>query len=165
MSLNSGNSPLSSFNDTVFVANTSPHLGLCISCSLGLEWSSPSSRHSWCLLLIQVSAHMTPLQWGLGGLLREGDGTPLQYSCLENPRDGGAWWAAVYGVTQSQTRLKRLSRSSSSSRPSEVIQAKGTSPSPSRLLHPLTLLLPPSEIKTTWDYLVYCVSPQLECKP
>ena len=44
----------------------------------------------------------------------EGDGTPLQYSCLENPRDGGAWWAAVYGVTQSWTRLKRLSSSSSS---------------------------------------------------
>ena len=36
----------------------------------------------------------------------EGNGNPLQYSCLENPRDGGAWWAAVCGVTQSQTRLK-----------------------------------------------------------
>ena len=45
----------------------------------------------------------------------EGNGTPLQYSCLENPMDGGAWWAAVYGVTQSRTRLKRLSSSSSSS--------------------------------------------------
>jgi len=44
----------------------------------------------------------------------EGNGNPLQYSCLENPRDGGAWWAAVYGVTQSRTRLKRLSSSSSS---------------------------------------------------
>ena len=43
----------------------------------------------------------------------EGNGTPLQCSCLENPRDGGAWWAAVYGVAQSQTRLKRLSSSSS----------------------------------------------------
>ena len=42
----------------------------------------------------------------------EGNGKPLQCSCLENPRDGGAWWAAVYGVTQSQTRLKRLSSSS-----------------------------------------------------
>ena len=41
------------------------------------------------------------------------NGTPLQYSCLENPRDGGAWWAAVYGVSQSQTWLKRLSSSSS----------------------------------------------------
>ena len=39
----------------------------------------------------------------------EGSGTPLQCSCLENPRDGGAWWAAVYEVTQSRTRLKRLS--------------------------------------------------------
>src|SRR5574337_772070 len=43
----------------------------------------------------------------------EGNGTPLQYSCLENPRDGGAWWASIYGVAQSQTRLKRLSSSSS----------------------------------------------------
>ena len=43
----------------------------------------------------------------------EGNGNPLQCSCLENPRDGGAWWAAIYGVAQSQTRLKRLSSSSS----------------------------------------------------
>jgi len=43
----------------------------------------------------------------------EGNGNPLQCSCLENPRDGGAWWAALYGVTQSRTRLKRLSSSSS----------------------------------------------------
>ena len=41
----------------------------------------------------------------------EGNGNPLQCSCLENPRDGGAWWAAVYGVAQSWTRLKRLSSS------------------------------------------------------
>ena len=41
----------------------------------------------------------------------EGNGNPLQCSCLENPRDGGAWWAAVYGVAQSQTRLKWLSSS------------------------------------------------------
>ena len=39
----------------------------------------------------------------------EGNGNPLQCSCQENPRDRGAWWAAVYGVTQSRTRLKRLS--------------------------------------------------------
>ena len=45
----------------------------------------------------------------------EGNGNPLQCSCLENPRDRGAWWAAVYGVTQSRTRLKRLSSSNSSS--------------------------------------------------
>ena len=46
----------------------------------------------------------------------EGNGNPLQCSCLENPRDGVAWWAAIYGVAQSWTRLKRLSSSSSSSR-------------------------------------------------
>ena len=45
----------------------------------------------------------------------EGNGNPLQCSCLEDPRDGGAWWAAVYGVAQSRTRLKRLSSISSSS--------------------------------------------------
>jgi len=45
----------------------------------------------------------------------EGNGNPLQCSCLENPRDGGAWWAAVCGVTQSRTRLKQLSSSSSGS--------------------------------------------------
>ena len=41
----------------------------------------------------------------IGTIAGEGDGTPLQYSCLENPMDGGAWWAAVHGVTKSQTRL------------------------------------------------------------
>ena len=45
----------------------------------------------------------------------EGNGNPLQCSCLENPRDRGAWWASIYGVAQSRTRLKRLSSSSSSS--------------------------------------------------
>ena len=45
--------------------------------------------------------------WCIG----EGNGSLLQCSCLENPRDGGAWWAAVYGVAQSRTRLKRLSSS------------------------------------------------------
>ena len=44
----------------------------------------------------------------------EGNGNPLQCSCLENPRDGGTWWAAVYGVVQRRTQLKQLSSSSSS---------------------------------------------------
>ena len=47
---------------------------------------------------------------------REGNGNPLQYSCLENPWDRGAWRAAVYGVAQSQTQLKRLSSSSIAAR-------------------------------------------------
>ena len=44
----------------------------------------------------------------------KGNGNPLQWFCLENPRDGGAWWAPVYGVAQSRIRLKQLSSSSSS---------------------------------------------------
>ena len=46
-------------------------------------------------------------------IIGEGNGNPLQCSCLENPRDRGAWWAAIYGVTQSRTRLKRLGGGSS----------------------------------------------------
>ena len=46
----------------------------------------------------------------------EGNGNPLQCSCLENPRDGGAWWAAINGVTQSRTRLKWLSSSRTNKR-------------------------------------------------
>ena len=46
---------------------------------------------------------------GLGRFPGEGHGDPLQYSCLKNPMDRGAWWATVHGVTKSQTRLKRLS--------------------------------------------------------
>ena len=56
----------------------------------------------------------TPVSfWNISSHCREGNGTPLQCSCLENPRDGGAWWAAVCGVAQSQTRLKWFSSSSS----------------------------------------------------
>ena len=60
-------------------------------------------RHDWA-----TSLHFS-LSW-----IGEGNGNPLQCSSLENPRDGGAWWAAVYGVAQSRTRLNRLSSSSSS---------------------------------------------------
>ena len=49
---------------------------------------------------------LTHINWNkLAILTGEGDGTPLQYSCLENPMDRGAWWAAVHGVATSQTRL------------------------------------------------------------
>ena len=56
--------------------------------------------HDWCDLAKYVC--------------REGNGNPLQCSCLEKPRDGGAWWAAFYGVSQSRTRLKWLGSCSSS---------------------------------------------------
>ena len=59
-----------------------------------------------------ILADITRASWWL----QRGNGTPLWCSCLENPRNVGAWWAAIYGVAQSRTRLKRLSSSSSSSR-------------------------------------------------
>ena len=60
-----------------------------------------------------------------GPLVGEGNGTPLQYACLENPMDGGAWWAAVYGVAQSRTGLNRLSSSSSKQERGAVNQSPG----------------------------------------
>ena len=82
----------------------------------------PGESHGWRSLV-----GCSP--WGRGGsdmterlhfhfslsCIGEGNGDPLQCSCLENPRDGGAWWAAISGVAQSRTRLKWLSSSSSSS--------------------------------------------------
>ena len=62
--------------------------------------------------LLRVGHNWTTLLSRIG----EGNGNPLQCSCLENPRDGGTWWAAVYGVAQSQTWLKWCSSNSSSSR-------------------------------------------------
>ena len=59
----------------------------------------------------------------------EGNGNPLQCSHLENPRDRGAWWAAICGVAQSQTRLKRLSSSSSSNEPHHQNEQSYGSPS------------------------------------
>ena len=68
----------------------------------------------------------------------EGNDNPLQCSCLENPRDRGAWWAAVYGVAQSRTRLKRLSSSSSSTRlmTSKLISASQIPSLKTRFLYP-----------------------------
>ena len=54
----------------------------------------------------------------------EGNGNPLQCSCLENLQDGGAWWAAISGVTQSRKRLKQLSSSSSGIRMTKYSRAK-----------------------------------------
>ena len=48
--------------------------------------------------------------------IREGNGNPLQSSCLENPKDGGDWWAAIYGITQSQTQLKDLAAAAEGSK-------------------------------------------------
>ena len=80
-------------------------------------------------------------------VIGEGNGTPLQCSCLENPRDGGAWWAAVYGVAQSWTQLKRLS-SSSSSRLVIVFLPRSKCLFISWLQSPSAVILVPPKIKS-----------------
>ena len=70
-------------------------------------------KGAWWAAVHGVTQSPTRLkQFSMQAYFGEGNGDPLQYSCLENPRDWGAWWAAVYGVTQSRTRLKQLSNSS-----------------------------------------------------
>ena len=65
---------------------------------------------AWWAAVHGVTESLTQLkQLSVHECIGEGNGNPLQYSCLENPRDRGAWWAAIYGVTQSPTRLKQLS--------------------------------------------------------
>ena len=76
----------------------------------------------------------------------EGNGNPLQCSCLENPRDGGAWWAAICGVTQSWTRLKRLS---SSNRLSEIITT-------TVIIHPVLLLCLYKVFTMARHFCIYC---------
>ena len=70
----------------------------------GLRWRSlvccSPWGHSESDTTERLHVHFSP------SCIGEGNGNPLQCSCLENPRDGGAWWAAVYGVAQSRTRLK-----------------------------------------------------------
>ena len=106
------------------VENLYPHknLQLGIYCNLVLNSEKPMAPHSSTLAWkIPWTEEPGRLQ-SMGSLesdtterlhfhfslscIGEGNGNPLQSSCLENPRDGGAWWAAIYGVAQSQTRLK-----------------------------------------------------------
>ena len=75
-----------------------------------------SVRHNWA----------TSFHFSLS-CIGEGNGNPLQCSCLENPRDGGVWWTAIYGVSQSRTRLKGLS--SSSTRDKKKVHIRICSPS------------------------------------
>ena len=104
--------------------------------SFGSSWKYSAATHSstlaWKIPWMEEPGSCTP--WDLResdtteqlyfhfslSCIREGNGNPLQCSCLKNLRDSRTWWAAVFGVTQSQTQLRWLSSSSSSSRPSEV---------------------------------------------
>ena len=81
-----------------------------------LAWKNPMDGGGWWAAVHGVAEGWTRLErlhfhFSLS-CIGEGNGSPLQCSCLENPRNSGAWWAAVYGVAQSQTRLKQLSNSS-----------------------------------------------------
>ena len=79
-----------------------------------LAWRIPWTEEPGGLLSMGVSQSQTWLKrLSMHACIGEGNGNPLHCSCLENPRDRGAWWAALYGVTQSQIRLKHLSSSSS----------------------------------------------------
>ena len=78
-----------------------------------LFWDLHSHLYHTILLLDVESNQEEGISSIQRGILGEGNGTPIQSSCLENPRDGGAWRAAISGVAQSRTRLKRLGGSSS----------------------------------------------------
>ena len=70
-------------------------------------------RGAWWATVHEVTQSQTQLKrLSMHACIGEGNGSPLQYSCLENPVDRGAWWAAVHGVAQSRTQLQRLSSDS-----------------------------------------------------
>ena len=102
-----------------------------------LTHSTPLGHHralSWVLCAVQNLP--TAIYFTHGSVyIGEGNGNPLQYSCLENPVDRGTWWAAVHRVTQSQTRLKQLSSSSSVYISIPLSQFIPPSPSPSSDVH------------------------------
>ena len=102
-------------------------------------------RGAWWAAVYGVTQSWTWLKWlSMHACIGEGNGNPLQYSCLENPRDRGAWWTAIYGVSQSQTGLKGLSSSSSSSllireRKCLKTQRMALGPSPTTCIFEITL--------------------------
>ena len=107
-------SPSSNLGDTwavVMEKAMAPH-------SSTLAWKIPWMEGPGRLQFMgSLESDMTSLHFHFSlSCIGEGNGNPLQCSCLENPRDGGAYWAAVYGVAQSRTRLKQCSSSSSNSR-------------------------------------------------
>ena len=83
-----------------------------------LRWFS--SKESACNAGVAGDTGSIP---GLGRSPGEGQGNPLQYSCLDNPMDRGAWWATVYKVSKSWTRRKQLSRKTSMTRQVKITQA------------------------------------------
>ena len=90
----------------------SPTPRACTNSCPSIQWCHPTISSSIIPLssFFQSFPALVSFIWSQLG---EGSGTPLQYSCLENPMDGGAWWAAIYGAAQNQTQVKQLSSSSS----------------------------------------------------
>ena len=90
----------------------------------------------------------------------EGNGDSLQCSCLENPRDGGAWWAAVYGVSQSWTRLKRLGSSSSRPTESTAVSLEPEIDHEERETHRVPCPRLPAKERQVWDFALEPLHPE-----
>ena len=128
MKINAGNIPKLLFLEKSLLCLDPPGLLFCLEFSESLreyilnfllftlyqksspkKWYSGKITHSFTSFVCGGNSHeIRPLRsYYLDAILLdgEGNGTPLQYSCLENPMDRGAWWAAIHGVTNSQTRL------------------------------------------------------------
>ena len=85
------------------ISPSKEHPGLI---SFRMDWLDILAVQGTLKSLLQCHSSKAAILWCSALFIGEGNGNPLQYSCLESPVDRGAWWAAVYGVTQSQTRLK-----------------------------------------------------------
>ena len=90
----------------------------------------------------------------------EGNGDSLQCSCLENPRDRGAWWAAVYGVSQSWTRLKRLGSSSSRPTESTAVSLEPEIDHEERETHRVLCPRLPAKERQVWDFALEPLHPE-----
>ena len=95
------------WSDLAAAAAAGPSLEFLIQLHWSGAWASVFLESLFCALTLQPELKPLgePKLHNLDSSSREGNGTPLQYSCLENPMEGGAWWAAVHGVAKSWTRL------------------------------------------------------------
>ena len=126
-------------------------------------------KHTYTSILVWLKPKYTNINFKnfyryLAQDIGEGNGNPLQCSCLENPRDGRAWWAAVSGVAQSQTRLKRLSSSRSKQRDDSVSKCLylGRKNYISTFLFQFLLF---AQILLRWIWGLFLMPPQIKLHP